>query len=441
MEEVEGDLFGRARELEGLNAELRATTDRERRTARSLAGLATTVSALADAETTRAMLERLFAQGRTALGADVAAVTLIRPGSAPHALTESRDERLLTADLDPGSPLPMAVAAGGRAVVVRDAGTAGDAEIRRLAEGLGLAAWAALPLRAGGRLLGSWTIGWRDPQPLDGEDLRVLEAWAAQCAQAVDRVSRLEAERRRAHATRSLAEALQRSLLTDPPQPDDLGISVRYRPAAQEARVGGDWYDAFLSRDGATTLVVGDVAGHDRASAAVMGQVRNMLRGIAHALDASPATVLSALDRAMADLGIGTLVTAVVGRVELPASGAAGVRTLRWSSAGHPAPLLLHADGSAELLDRRPERLLGTDPATARSDATVPLVPGDTVVLYTDGLVERRGTTLDEGTARLLDAGRDLAAHPLEGLCDALLARLAPAAVDDVALLALRVER
>ncbi len=129
--------------------------------------------------------------------------------------------------------------------------------------------------------------------------MRVLEAYAAQCAQAVDRVVRLEAERRRASETRSLAETLQRSMLTDPPEAGSLRIAVRYRPAAREAQVGGDWYDAFLSPDGATTLVVGDVTGHDQVAAAVMGQLRNVLRGVVHALDAPPARALSALDRAL----------------------------------------------------------------------------------------------------------------------------------------------
>ena len=81
----------------------------------------------------------------------------------------------------------------------------------------------------------------------------MLEAFAAQCSQAMNRVARWETERRRASATRSLAETLQRSLLTDPPQPEHLDIAVRYRPAAREAQIGGDWYDAFVSPAGDTT--------------------------------------------------------------------------------------------------------------------------------------------------------------------------------------------
>ncbi len=170
-----------------------------------------------------------------------------------------------------------------------------------------------------------------------------------------------------------------------------------------------------------------------------MGQLRNMLRGIVHALDAPPACTLTALDRALRDLGMTTLVTALLARVEQTAEEAAtGARTLRWSNAGHLPPLLLGADGTARLLEREPELLLGVDPAVQRTDATVTLHPGDTVVLYTDGLVERRVATLDEGLSRLVEAGTELAGVPVTKLCDALLSRLAPEYADDVALVALR---
>ena len=441
VEQVEADLFSRTRALEQLNADLRTSSERERRTARSLAGLARTVSALAAAETTPELLHLLFAHGRSALAADTAAVALQAPDGDGLVLTEDRAGRLLAADLPAGSPLPMAVAAvRGERVLVRDAERteAGDPEAARVAAGLGVRSWAALPLRAGGRLLGSWTVGWAGSHRFEDDELQVLEAYAAQCAQAVDRVARLEDERRRARATRSLAESLQRSLLTEPPQPDHLQIAVRYRPAAQEAQVGGDWYDAFQSPDGATTLVIGDVAGHDRAAAAVMGQLRNMLRGISHALDAPPAGVLTALDQAMDGLGMTTLVTAVLARVE-QSSADDRVRCLRWSNAGHPPPVVVRAEGSAELLERPRNLLLGVQPEITREDHVIPLHPGDTVVLYTDGLVERRDATLDDGLDRLLAAVRELAGQPVEDLCDHLLDRLAPAADDDVALLVITV--
>lgn len=441
VEQVESDLFARTRELERFNAALRLSSERERRTARSLAGLASAVSVLAAAETTAGLLHLLFERGRSALGAGAASVVLRAADGHGLVLTEDRGSRLLTADVPPDSPLPMAVAAvHGERVLIEDteAVEPRHPEAVRLLQGLGTRSWAALPLRAGGRLLGSWTIGWSDPREFDDDDVRVLEAYAAQCAQAVERVARLEAERRRAHATRSLAEALQRSLLTDPPQPAGLRIAVRYRPAAQEAQVGGDWYDAFLTPGGATTLVVGDVTGHDRRAAAVMAQLRNLLRGIAHSLDAPPAQVLTALDRAQQGLGVTTLVTAVLAQVEQGPGD--GLRRLRWSNAGHPPPLVVRADGTAELLERPHDLLLGVDPDRPRTEHTLDLLVGDTVVLYTDGLVEQRRSTLDDGLDRLLAVAPELAGRPVEELCDVLLTRMAPDNADDVALLALRVD-
>jgi serine phosphatase RsbU (regulator of sigma subunit) len=269
----------------------------------------------------------------------------------------------------------------------------------------------------------------------------VLQAFAAQCSQAVNRVARRETERRQASATRSLAESLQRSLLTNPPQLEHLDIAVRYRPAAREVQIGGDWYDAFLSPGGDTTLVVGDVTGHDWTAAAVAGQLRHMLRGIASALDhRNPQQVLSALDRALSETGIATLATAVVARIEEPPDTAPDrPRILRWSNAGHPPPLLLQPDGTATLLERPPNLLLGVAPDAPRQHHAVALHPGATVVLYTDGLVERRDATLDQGLDRLLGVAQDLAGRPVPELCDEILERMEPDLTDDIALLALRV--
>jgi serine phosphatase RsbU (regulator of sigma subunit) len=266
-----------------------------------------------------------------------------------------------------------------------------------------------------------------------------MTAFAAQCAQALDRIQTRQAEQAAHRRVRRLSETLQRSLLTDPPQPDHLQIAVRYLPAAKQAQIGGDWYDAFVLVDGSTTLVVGDVAGHDRNAAAAMAQVRNVLRGVAHTLREPPAAVLASLDRAMRDLQVGSLATAVLARIEQTAPDAErGVRVLRWSNAGHPPPLLLDVDGAATLLTTEPDLLLGLDPSTPRADHEHPVRPGATVLLFTDGLVERRGACLDEGLEWLRATAASHADLPLEQLCDALLAELLGGLEDDVALLAIR---
>ena len=168
---------------------------------------------------------------------------------------------------------------------------------------------------------------------------------------------------------RRLAEGLQRSLLTAPPEPDHAEIVVRYRPAVRAAEVGGDWYDAFLQPSGATVVVIGDVVGHDTEAAAAMGQLRGMLRGIAYRDGAGPAAVLAELDAAIQGLGMDTMATAAIARVEQTAEErAAGTTRVRWSNAGHPPPLLLHHDGRIEELSTaRAELMLGVDPATPRA--------------------------------------------------------------------------
>jgi serine phosphatase RsbU (regulator of sigma subunit) len=238
----------------------------------------------------------------------------------------------------------------------------------------------------------------------------------------------------------AVAETLQRSLLTDPPQPDDLELRVRYQPASTHLHVGGDWHDVVLQPDGATVAVIGDVVGHDVDAAASMGQIRSMVRATAYGRSDSPAAVLDRVDTVLTGLHVGTLATALVARIEQPEEQRReGLRTLRWSSAGHLPPLLVHADGTVEVLATTPERLLGTGSPGPRSDHTAQLQPGDTVLLYTDGLVEHGRTALDEGIARLAGVLAELQHLPLEQLCDQLLERLLPChADDDVALLAVR---
>jgi PAS domain S-box-containing protein len=240
-------------------------------------------------------------------------------------------------------------------------------------------------------------------------------------------------------AQRDLADALQRSMLTDPPQPEGCEIVVRYVPAAVGVEIGGDWYDAFQQPDGCTVLAIGDVAGHDTRAAAAMGQVRGLLRGISYASDRTPAAVLSELDRAMDGLALDTIATALVGEL---GPGPDGGTQLRWSSAGHPPPVLLTPDGRAGLLEAVPaDLMLGVDPLLPRTDHGRLLEPGSTLLLYTDGLVERRDRDIDVGTAALVEAVAEGAALPLDELCDRVLERLfLPDAQDDVAVLAVRLK-
>jgi serine phosphatase RsbU (regulator of sigma subunit) len=185
----------------------------------------------------------------------------------------------------------------------------------------------------------------------------------------------------------------------------------------------------------------GAVVGHDTRAAAAMGQVRGLLRGIGYSSGGSPAEVLTELDRAIEGLALDTMATALVARLEQDGEDhLAGRVRLRWSSAGHPPPAVLTADGEAILLDEEPaDLLLGVAPESKRREHVTVLERGSTVLLYTDGLVERRDRDIDSGTAELVSVLRECVDMPLEALCDQVLKRLfLPDAEDDVAMLAVR---
>jgi len=237
---------------------------------------------------------------------------------------------------------------------------------------------------------------------------------------------------------RQAALYLQDSILTPPAQPEGLRIDVRYRPASREMHVGGDWYDAIELASGSAFVVVGDVVGHDVSAAATMGQLRGVMRGIAYDSEESPAAILNRTERTVAGLGVAAVATVAAARIG-PAAPT-GDRELTWASAGHLPPLLLRADGSAELLERHNDRLLGVVADSRRSDHALLLHPGDTLLLYTDGLVERRGERLRETLRRLPRVVEDVAASSPESLVDALLARLVPQTnEDDIALVTVEV--
>ena len=291
-----------------------------------------------------------------------------------------------------------------------------------------------LPMRGRNRTLGLLTIYYGHTTPVRTENLATAQEAADRAGLALDN-GRLYS------AQQQLAEGLQRSLLTEPPEPDHAEIAVRYLPAAEAARVGGDWYDAFMQPGGATMLVIGDVVGHDTEAAAAMGQLRGLLRGVATYSDAGPKEVLRGLDASMTTLQIPTLATAAVARFEqTPEEFRRGITRMRWANAGHLPPLVINEDGTvSELAEWTGDLLLGVNPDADRRESVVSLHRGSTVLLYTDGLVERRDSDLDAGLVRLREALVELADLPLQQLLDELLERLVHGRPeDDVALVAVR---
>jgi PAS domain S-box-containing protein len=242
--------------------------------------------------------------------------------------------------------------------------------------------------------------------------------------------------REQAAAQRALSDRLQAALLTPPPAHPELEVAVRYHPAVHDAHVGGDWYDAFLQPGGELVVVIGDVVGHDSRAAATMGQLRGLLRAIAYGDEGPLGAVLTRVEHAARGLGVAAMATALVARLCPLGSGA---HELRWSSAGHLPPVLLAPDGTSRVLATAPDLLLGVQPDARRAEHRAVLPAGRTLLLFTDGLVERRRADLDAGTERLRAAVADLGRAPLEELCDTVLSRLVPGAgEDDVALLAVR---
>jgi serine phosphatase RsbU (regulator of sigma subunit) len=295
-------------------------------------------------------------------------------------------------------------------------------------------ALAAFPLIARGEVFGALTlVNGPERGPHTATELRTAEIASRRAALALDNA-------RLATASQQVAERLQLSLLSPPVQPDHLELAVRYRPATQGVSIGGDWYDAFLQPDGATVLVIGDVMGHDIEAAAAMGQVRTLVRGIAYDRLEEPAEVLRRVDHALVGLAVPAMATALVCRVEQEAADReSGIRRLRWSTAGHPDPMLLLADGAVVDLTAPVGPPLGIGWLGQRMDGLVTLPPDSTLLLFTDGLFERRGLPLDDGRAQVREIVSRSADLPLDVLCDRLLAEMLGAGVeDDVAVLAVR---
>lgn len=317
-----------------------------------------------------------------------------------------------------------------------DNDTTADVELRDLYQAVGVDSTVVAPSYARGERVAVTIVVRGDGQPEFVEDDR------ADMAEVAGRTGIFVDSARRFAREHADSMTLQQSLLTAPPSIPALEIAVRYIPAQDGAQVGGDWYDAFVQPDGATVVAIGDVMGHDIAAAAAMGQIRGIIRTIGHTIAGQPSDTLTRADLAARGLQTAVIASAILARIEdsVPRGepGHDGV-TLRWSNAGHPPPMLVTATGEATVLTRPTDVLLGVDPHRPRHDHEVRLAAGDTVVLYTDGLIERSHQDIDEGLRRLADALAGQHAATLGSLCDSVLDQLGSGSRDDIAMLALRV--
>jgi Stage II sporulation protein E (SpoIIE)/GAF domain len=270
---------------------------------------------------------------------------------------------------------------------------------RRLLRRLDLHAVVAVPLMHVSGPMGALALAWDTPRRLDRSDLLTITTVAGYAAQALDRARRLQQRDGAAHQ-------LQRAMLTTLPTVPGLAMSARYRPADSREDVGGDWYDAVPvpdpDRPGGRLLAVsvGDVIGHALDAATVMGQVRSMLRQAAWDHPGRPPShTLQAFERAADGVGLRAQGTALLAHLRRDLDER---WSMTWTNAGHPPPIVLGPDGGAALLEGHDVLFGFPSLATApRRDHRVTLTPGATLFLYTDGLVERRGRDLDEGTDAL----------------------------------------
>ncbi|MFC1408498.1 PP2C family protein-serine/threonine phosphatase [Streptacidiphilus sp. N1-12] len=324
------------------------------------------------------------------------------------------------------------VAVPDRAHLVRHYGPAPVAAF----DSLGIASAVCLPMVAARGPVGVLVLGWDTDHTVGLDEAAVLTTIAGYAAQAVERAVFLDA---RVH----VAHQLQRAMLTELPTVPGMDLAALYRPASADDMVGGDWYDAFPvphphgTRAPGLAVTVGDITGHDIHAATLMGQVRSMLRQAVLIKNGDgPASALASLEYACRVLPLpasGTLVHAHLHHENDQWS-------MTWTNAGHPPPLLLHPDGHVSRLNDHGPLLHHTLAAVERDDHAVVLEPGSTLLLYTDGLIERAGHDLDtaiDHTAALLAAG---ASTPLPALLEEIADQVADEhAGDDTVLLALRI--
>jgi PAS domain S-box-containing protein len=305
----------------------------------------------------------------------------------------------------------------------------GTPEQHRWVDEVAVTSMLAAPVISDGAVIAALVLLTCGRRPAFTEDDRALVVeLAGRVSAAVEQAERFE-------RTRQVSLALQSAMLSAPPAHPLAQVQARYVPAVAELEVGGDWYDAFPLPGGDLAIGVGDVAGHDLSAAAAMGQLRSMLRALAYETEGAPSDVVRRLDRVASRLSVTGFTTLVFGRICRHAD-----RTLfHWANAGHPPPVLLPPEGDPVLLGGGVGVVLGVAPERPRVDQEVELVPGSTLLLYTDGLFERRHDPDNRAPGELLDLVRRGKGLGLSDLCEHLVRGTSADTGDDMVVLAVRV--
>ena len=397
--------------------------EEERRARRRLEALQSITDAalayLSEDDLLRELLERVS----QTLHTDTAAILMLEPSGD---FLRARAAKGIEEEVEQGVTIPVGGGFAGRIAAERRAIEIPDVDhadiLNPILREKGIRSLLGVPLLIEGRVIGVLHVGSLTPREFTDEDLQLLQLAADRAAPAIENARRFEQRR--------VAEALQRTLLPpELPRIAGLELASRYLPA-EGSGLGGDWYDVFELPESRIAIVVGDVVGHGVEAAAVMAQLRTALRAYA-AEGHEPADVVQAVDRLMWQLGptaMTTLIYLLLDPVE---------ETLEVVNAGHLPPLLIEADGGTRFLEAAGALPLGTSQTETYRAQTIPFPAGTGIVLYTDGLVERRNEPIDIGLDRLRAV--TATTRDVEQLCADALARLVPTSpADDVALVVAR---
>ncbi len=373
------------------------------------------------------LLAELLRRVTDILNADTAAVLLVEDDGRTLA---ARAAAGLEEEVERGFRLPIGrgfagrVAATREPVVIEDLEVTPGAVVNPLMREKGVRSLLGVPLIVEGAVTGVLHVGTLTPREFRDSDAELLQLVADRVALAIER-SRLAVQGQ-------IAQALQRNLLPRTlPELPGLSMSARYLPAAEESAVGGDWYDVIEISHRRLGLAIGDVAGHGIAAATYMGHLRSAVR--AYALDLeSPAELLRKLSR-FADHEGSRIATMIYATLNLD------TWIVEFARAGHPYPLLLRADGTATFLTDAGGPPLGTGAIIEYDHQRVALGSGETLLFYTDGLIERRGQQLSDGEAALVEAAIAAPDDP-ELKCRTIIELLTRGieTPDDIAVLAIR---
>jgi anti-sigma regulatory factor (Ser/Thr protein kinase) len=369
------------------------------------------------------LLRELLVRITEILGTDTAAILLLDESAQ---VLRARAAKGIEEEVEQGVQIPVGkgfagrIAAERRPIVIDDVDHADI--LNPILREKGIRSLMGVPLLAEDRVLGVLHVGSLVPRRFTADERDLLQLAAGRAAVAIQHAALYEQRR--------LADALQRRLLPDLREVAGLELAGRYLPASG-ASLGGDWYDAFPLAGGHIAVATGDVVGHGVDAAAVMAQLRTALR--AYALDgARPAAVVERVNTFIHDLGPPTMTTLAYVVID-PERG-----SLEAVIAGHPPPLMIPREGEPYFLPLQGGIPLGASPLARYRSETHPFPAGDLIALYTDGLVERRGESIDDGLARL--GALATAALGPEALCARLIDELVPREpADDIVVLVARV--